>query len=266
LLIDAHCHLEDSSFTEGAKAVADRARAAGVVAIINPGYDLESSKLALVNAGNIEGVYALVGIHPHDAKTADAAALEELERLLGEPGVVGIGEIGLDYYRDLSPRNDQMQAFRVQMDMARKHGLPVQIHNRDAHRDTLDVIREYAGSIPGIVLHCYSGSVEMARELLNLGCFISIAGPVTFANARKAADVARYVPLDRMLVETDSPYLAPTPHRGQRNEPAYVRYVAERIAEIKGVSFDEVAEATSAVAMRIFGISPAGTRENHPAG
>jgi TatD DNase family protein len=128
------------------------------------------------------------------------------------------------------------------------------------------VIREYAGSIPGIVLHCYSGSVEMARELLNLGCFISIAGPVTFANARKAADVARYVPLDRMLVETDSPYLAPTPHRGQRNEPAYVRYVAERIAEIKGVSFDEVAEATSAVAMRIFGISPAGTRENHPAG
>ncbi|OPZ65145.1 MAG: putative deoxyribonuclease YcfH [Firmicutes bacterium ADurb.Bin506] len=169
--------------------------------------------------------------------------------------MVGIGEIGLDYYRDLSPRDEQMKVFRAQMEMAREHGVPVEIHNRDAHRDTMDVLRDYVGRIPAIVLHCYSGSPEMAAELLKMGCHISIAGPVTFSNARKLAEVVRQVPLDRMMVETDGPYLTPVPHRGERNEPAYVRHVAERIAEIKGISTEQVAAATTATVKSVFGIS-----------
>ncbi len=255
MLIDAHCHLDDDSYVEGVEAVMAKARIAGVEAVINPGYDVASSRRAVNNARDVSGVYALVGIHPHDAAGIGQSQLGEIESLLSAAGVVGIGEIGLDYYRDLSPRDEQMKVFRAQMEMAREHGVPVEIHNRDAHRDTMDVLRDYVGRIPAIVLHCYSGSPEMAAELLKMGCHISIAGPVTFSNARKLAEVVRQVPLDRMMVETDGPYLTPVPHRGERNEPAYVRHVAERIAEIKGISTEQVAAATTATVKSVFGIS-----------
>jgi len=253
--VDSHCHLDDDSYTEGVQAVMGRAHAAGVEVMINPGYDIASSHRAVANAREVPGIYALVGIHPHDATGVGQSQLDSIESLLGETGVVGIGEIGLDYYRDLSPRDEQMKVFRAQMEMAREHGMPVEIHNRDAHRDTLEVLREYAGRVPAIVMHCYSGSPEMAAELLKMGCVISIAGPVTFSNARKLVDVVKQVPLDSLMVETDAPYLTPVPHRGQRNEPAYVRHVAERIAEIKQIGMEQVAEATSATVARVFGIS-----------
>lgn len=254
MLVDAHCHLDDDSYTEGVQAVMARARAAGVEVVINPGYDVASSRRAVANARDVRGVYALVGIHPHDADGVTQRQLDEIASLLGAPDVVGVGEIGLDYYRDLSPRDEQMRVFRAQMEIAREHGAPVEIHSRDAHRDTMDVLREYVGRVPSIVMHCYSGSPEMAAELLKMGCLISIAGPVTFSNARKLVDVVRQVPLGSLMVETDAPYLAPTPHRGERNEPAYVSHVAGRIAEIKGVSVEQVANATSATVARVFGI------------
>lgn len=235
----------------------DRARAAGVEIVINPGADMESSRRAVEIAQSVKGVYALVGIHPHEAAVTGTAELKIVDELLSAPRVVGVGEIGLDYYRDISPRHDQMRIFRAQMDLARERDLPVQIHDRDAHHDTMEVVSEYVQHIPSIVLHCFSGSPEMAAELIGLGCYISIAGPVTFSNARKVVDVVRQVPLERLLIETDSPYLTPSPFRGQRNEPAHVREVATKVAEIKGMEIEEVASVTADNAMRIFGISPA---------
>lgn len=224
--------------------------------MLNPGCNVESSRAAAAIARTCPEVYALAGIHPHDAAGVGDGAIGEIAAILSMPKVVGIGEIGLDYYRDLSPRSDQLRVFRAQMDLARETGVPVAIHNRDAHRDTLEMVREYSQSIPAIVLHCYSGSVEIARELVRLGCYISLAGPVTYRNARKLVEVARDVPMERLLVETDSPYLSPVPHRGQRNEPAYVVQTARAVAEIRGASFEDVALATSANAAAVFGISP----------
>jgi TatD DNase family protein len=256
LIIDSHAHLDDGAFSNEIDMVMARARAAGVGAVINPGGDVASSKAAVAIAAAYPEVYALAGIHPHEAAGVADEEIGEIARILSAPKVVGIGEIGLDYYRDLCPRDDQLRVFRAQMDLARQIGLPVQIHNRDAHSDTLKVVREYSHHIPAIVMHCYSGSAEMARELAKLGCYISLAGPVTYRNARKQVEVAGQVPLDRLLVETDSPYLPPSPYRGQRNEPAYVVETARKIAEIRNTSFEEVAAATSANAARIFGISP----------
>jgi len=174
------------------------------------------------------------------------------------PRVVGIGEIGLDYYRDFSPRDEQVRVFRAQLELAKASGCPVQIHSRDANLETFNILKEYAQDLPAIVLHCYSGSAEMAADLIKLGFFISLGGPVTYRNARKPVEVARDVPLDRLLVETDSPYLPPSPHRGERNEPAYVVEVVRKIADIKGVPVEEVAQATSMNAMEVFSISPEG--------
>lgn len=224
--------------------------------MINPGCSVASSEAAVAIAATYPEVYALAGIHPHEAAGVDDEAVGEIAAILSAPKVVGIGEIGLDYYRDLSPRDDQLRVFRAQMDLAREMGLPVQIHSRDAHRDTLEIVQEYSSRIRAIVMHCYSGSAEMARELVRLGCHISLAGPVTYRNARKQVEVALQIPLDRLLVETDSPYLPPSPYRGQRNEPAYVVEVVRKIAEIRNTSFEEVAAATSTNAAEIFGISP----------
>lgn len=255
MIIDSHAHLDDGAFSNEIDMVMARARAAGVTAVIDPGGDVASSKAAVAIAATYPEIYALAGIHPHEAAGVADEEIGEIAAILSAPKVVGIGEIGLDYYRDLSPRDDQLRVFRAQMDLAREMGLPVQIHNRDAHSDTLKVVREYSRHIPAIVMHCYSGSAEMARELVRLGCYISLAGPVTYRNARKQVEVAGQIPLDRLLVETDSPYLPPSPYRGQRNEPAYVQEVVRKIAEIRNTSFEEIAAATSANAAGIFGIS-----------
>lgn len=264
MIIDSHAHLDDPAFANEVDVAMARARAAGVEAVINPGVDVALSKAAIEVAAAYPEVYALVGIHPHEAAGATDEDVGEIAAMLSAPKVVGIGEIGLDYYRELAPRDDQLRVFRAQMELARKMCVPVEIHNRDAHSDTLSVVQEYSRHIPAIVMHCYSGSPEMALELTRLGCYISLAGPVTYRNARKQVEVAWQIPLDRLLVETDSPYLPPSPYRGQRNEPAYVREVVQRIAQIRNTSFEEIAAATSANAMKIFGISPGRVTQNHP--
>ena len=245
--------------------------AAGVGTIVNVGTDLISSRRAVTLAGQYDSVYAAVGMHPHDAKKLDGVALAELRALAVQPKVVAVGEIGLDYYRNLSPRAVQRRAFQAQLAWAGKLGKPVIIHDRDAHDEIMDILTDWVAGfpVPGPtakagrppresaarvgVLHTFSGDLAMAEKAIELGFYISISGPVTYKNARQLPAVVQALPLDRLLVETDCPYLAPHPHRGKRNEPAYVRFVAERIADLRGMGLDELAEATTANARRLFG-------------
>jgi len=260
ILIDTHAHLDDHRFDLDRVSVLERAMAADVRTIITVGTDLGSSRRAVELASNLGGdsdqrrpaVWATVGVHPHDASQLNADVLTELDRLARDQHVVAIGEIGLDLYRNLSPQAIQERAFVEQLELARRLNRPVVIHDRDAHAQTLGLIRQVGKDWLG-VLHCYSGDEEMAREVISMGFFISLAGPLTFENARRLQAVARFVPLERLLVETDCPYLAPQLYRGQRNEPAYVRQVAVKLAEIKGISLERVADATTANARQLFG-------------
>jgi TatD DNase family protein len=277
-LVDTHAHLDFSQFDADRPAVIERAKAAGVVAILNVGTDLPSSQRAVALAEQHDCVYAAVGMHPHDARKLDGAALAELRELARHPKVVAVGEIGLDFYRDLSPRDVQRRAFQAQLAWAARLGKPVIIHDRDAHDEIMAILVDWAtglkkslpvvpvptteGRVEGSgaealgrrlgVLHTFSGDLAMAERAIDLGFYISISGPVTYQNARRLPDIVRTLPLDRLLVETDCPFLAPHPHRGQRNEPAYVRLVAERIATLRGIAFDDLAEATTVNAQRLF--------------
>ena len=252
-LTDTHAHLDFPQFDDDREEVIARALAAGVGIIINVGADLASSRRAVALAEAHPQIYAAVGVHPHDAKTLTEEVLTELRELARHPQVVAIGEIGLDFYRDLSPRDVQRQAFERQLALARELDKPVIIHDREAHAEVMDTLRRWQG-LRG-VLHCFSGSLEMARRAVELGFYISIAGPVTFKNARRLPEIVRQLPLERLLIETDCPYLAPHPHRGERNEPAYVRLVAEAVAEIKGLPLEEVARVTTANTQTLFGLT-----------
>lgn len=254
LLFDTHAHLNDEDFDADREEVIERARSAGVALIVNVGYDLNSSRESIKLAGRYDLIYAAVGIHPHGAARAAQGYLEDLAELAGCPKVVALGEMGLDYYRDLSPRPAQQKVFREQLALARQLKMPVIIHDRDAHGDLLDILKKDGPGEAGGVLHCYSGSWEMARQCLSMGFYISIAGPVTFQNAPKLKDVAARVPADRLLVETDAPYLAPAPHRGGRNEPSHVRYTALEIARLKGIEPEELALTCMENGKRIFGL------------
>ena len=261
-LIDSHAHLDFSKFDGDRPAVIERARAAGVLAIVNVGTDLRTSRRAVELAEGYATIYAAVGMHPHDAKKLDGAALAELRELARRPKVVAVGEIGLDFYRDLSPRDVQRRAFQAQLAWAAKMGKPVIIHDRDAHDEIMEVLTGWArgqrnSPLAGRmgVLHTFSGNLSMAEKAIDLGFYISLSGPVTYKNAGQLSSVARALPLDRLLVETDCPFLTPHPHRGKRNEPAYVRLVAERIAALRGMSFDELAKATTANAQHLFDLS-----------
>jgi len=254
MLIDSHAHLDFSQFQSDRDEVIARAVDAGVTQIINVGTDLASSEASVSLAQRYPSVYATVGIHPHDAKTLTSEALNRLVQLASDEKVVAIGEIGLDFYRNLSPRHQQREAFRQQIRLAIELDMPVVVHDREAHAEVLKILQEEQAHRVGGVLHCFSGDLEMARGGLEMGFLISFAGPITYSGEKKQA-VAAQIPLERILVETDCPFLTPVPHRGRRNEPAYVRYVAEKIAEIRGISFEEVAEATSENARRVFGFS-----------
>ncbi|MDR3592685.1 MAG: TatD family hydrolase [Negativicutes bacterium] len=254
MLFDSHAHIDDKRFNDDREAVIDRAVANGVTGIINVGADMFSSARAVELAERYPHIYAAVGIHPHDAKDAREADYAKLALWAAGPKTVAIGEIGLDYHYDLSPREAQQAVFVRQLDLARQLAKPIIIHDREAHADIMATVKSEGHGLTG-VFHCFSGSTEMAREVLRLGFYISIAGPVTFANAHKLLDVAREVPLDRLLVETDSPYLTPQPHRGKRNEPAYVRLVAEKVAEIRGIDLETLAAATTENVKRLFGIT-----------
>jgi len=254
LFTDSHAHLDDRKFDGDRHEMLMRAREKGVSCIINVGYDILSSQRSLSLADKYDFIYAGVGIHPHDAEEEGHKGLENLWKLVKGSKVVAVGEMGLDYYRDLSPREIQQDMFRQQISIAREVGKPIIVHDRDAHGDVMKILREENAAVAGGVLHCFSGSLEMARECLKMGFYISIAGPVTFNNAGKLREIAVEVPLDRLLIETDAPYLTPEPHRGKRNESAYVVHVGERIAELRGIPVCELAEATSKNARNLFGI------------
>lgn len=256
MLIDSHAHIDDQKFNEDREAVLENARAAGIEIIINPGADEESSYRAVEMSEKYPIVYATVGIHPHDAKDYEPQKHDVLLREWAKKDkVVAIGEIGLDYHYDYSPRDIQQDVFIRQMIIAKEVKLPIVIHNRESMEDMVRILKEHFAPEYGGIMHSYSGSVEMAEVFLEMGFYLSISGPLTFSNARKLPEVVAMMPLDRLLVETDSPYLTPTPHRGKRNEPAYVRFVAAEIARIRGISLEEVSEITTENARKVFGIT-----------
>jgi TatD DNase family protein len=233
-----------------------RAREAGVEKIIAVGGagDMSSNTEAIALAKTFPDIYATVGMHPHDAKDVGANELKKLKELAADPKVVAVGETGLDYYYDNSPREVQRRVFAEFIHLARETGLPIVVHERDAAHDVADLLRaEGAGKLRGVI-HCFTGNYEAACAYLDLGFYISFTGIITFKNAELLREVVRRVPLDRMLVETDSPYLTPVPYRGKRNEPAYVRYVGETIASVKGLSLEEVARGTTQNARELFDI------------
>ena len=249
-LIDSHAHLDDRAFSGDRAAVVARMFSQSVGAI-TIGSSLRSSREALRIAERHRGIWATVGVHPHDAKDVKAATLGELAKMAARPAVVGIGEIGLDYYRDLSPRDVQRRAFADQLALARSLDLPVCLHNRDSTDDLLAVLHDGGRTHRGVV-HSFLGDRQLAATFLDLGLHLGVGGPVTFPKNSALREAVRSVPLDRLLVETDCPYLTPVPHRGRRNEPVYVRYVSEEISKIKGVPPDEVARQTAENTMRLF--------------
>jgi TatD DNase family protein len=251
-LIDSHAHLDFRQFDDDREKVIERAQKAGVVTIVNVGTSPASSRASVALAERYDFVYATVGVHPHDAKTVTPPVLDELRSLARHRKVVAVGEIGLDYYRDLSPRPVQRRVFDEQLALAAELGLPVVVHSRDAHDDVLVALREWKGTG---VLHSYSAGPRLLEEVLALGFFVGISGPVTFPKADALRAVAATVPMERLLVETDCPYLTPRPYRGRRNEPAYVQYVAEAVALAREALPVDVAQATADNARRLFGIS-----------
>ncbi|MBN1220213.1 MAG: TatD family hydrolase [Anaerolineae bacterium] len=242
MLIDSHCHLNFNAFDEDRADVVQRAKAAGIVAFINPGTDLAGSRQIISLAEEIPELFAAVGVHPNDATSFDEATLAQLRELAGHSKVVAIGEIGLDYYWDKTPRPVQRRVFEQQLALAKEMGKPVIIHQRDSAADTMAVLRQWAadGPHPGLVLHSFSGDQAMAAEAIELGFYIGVSGPVTFKNARDLPGLVALLPPERILVETDAPFLSPHPFRGRRNEPAWVKLVAERIAELHNLSLAEM--------------------------
>lgn len=254
MLIDSHVHLDDRRYDKDRDRIIKSLKNDGIELVLNIGADLQTSIASVSLAEKYDNVYAVVGVHPHSAKEVDDSTLEILKSFASRDKVVAIGEIGLDFHYDNSPRDVQRKWFRKQLELAKEVDLPVVIHSRDATQETFDIIKEAQdGKLRG-VLHCYSDSVEIALEYIKLGFYISLGGPVTFNNAKVPKEVAKEVPLDKLLIETDSPYLTPTPNRGKRNEPAYVRFVAAEIAELRGISFDDLVKATNKNTKELFGI------------
>ena len=252
MLIDAHCHLEDEAFADDLDALLARASEAGVGTVITAGADLASSRAAVALAEKHAAIYAVVGIHPEHAAAFDASAVDEIRTLATQRKVIGIGEIGLDlYWAQNPPCRIQERALIAQMELAQELDKPVVIHDRAAHAELMPILRERRGKLRG-VLHCFSGDLAMARQALDLGYYISFAGNVTFKNARELQEIARAVPLEHILVETDSPYLSP--RRGQRNEPANVVMIAAKIAELKNIATPVVEQATAQNSRALFGL------------
>jgi TatD DNase family protein len=255
-LIDTHCHLDAQYFPDGAAEVVARARGVGVVGfvVIGVGRDLAPARAALALASRqADRVSATVGVHPHDATTLDDAAYAELATLATDPHVVAVGEIGLDYHYDHSPRDTQRAAFARLIGLARARKKPIVVHTREAAADTLALLESEGAREVGGVIHCFSEDRAFAARALDLGFDLSFSGIVTFKSARDVQDVAAWAPLDRILLETDSPYLAPVPMRGKPCEPAYIAYTAARVAELRGIDVAELARATTANAERRFG-------------
>lgn len=254
-LVDTHTHLNDAKFAGEEQVVIERANLAGVTKIINMGDTMASSTKAVNLARQYDGVFAGVGIHPEEAYEMTQQDDDVLAAFANEPKVVAIGEIGLDYYweKDEAKRLLQQRIFIRQLDLARNLHLPVCVHDREAHGDTMAILKKEGQGISG-VMHCFSGSMEMAQDLLKMGWYIGVDGPLTFKNAANLPAIVKSFPLERILLETDAPYMAPVPMRGKRNEPAFIRYIGEKVAEIKGITLSEVAKQTSENAMELYGV------------
>lgn len=253
MLFDTHAHLDDRAFDEDREQLLCGLAARGTSLVMNPGCSLESSENAVALANRYPWIYAAVGSHPDVADEVNDAVLERYRRLAAEnPKVKAIGEIGIDYHYEDIPRELQLKAFRMQMALARELGLPVIVHEREAHEDGMKVVKEFP-EVKG-VFHCYSGSAEMARQLVDLGWYIGFTGVLTFKNARKAIETAQSIPLERIVLETDCPYMAPVPFRGKRNDPGYLCYMAEKLAQIRGLSVEEISHITAENGKRLYRI------------
>lgn len=254
MFIDTHVHLNADQYEEDLQEVIDRALEAKVERMVVIGFDRKTIERTMQLIEQYDFVYGVIGWHPVDAIDCTPQDLEWIEQLASHPKIVGIGETGLDYYWDKSPKDVQQELFRKQIQLAQKINLPIVIHNRDATGDVVQILREENAASVGGVMHCFSGSVETARECIAMNFKISLGGPVTFKNARLPKEVATEIALEHLMIETDAPYLAPHPHRGKRNEPAFVPLVAEEIARLKGLTIEEIAQATTANAKNFFGI------------
>lgn len=252
--IDSHAHLDDERFDDDREELINSLQENGIEAVLNPGADLKTSRAAVALANKYPFIYAAVGCHPHDSKFMNDDTMNIFRELAKNKKVLGIGEIGLDYYYDNSDRETQKIWFREQIRLAKELDLPYIVHDRDAHEDIIRIMKEEHHTGTRGILHCYSGSVEMTREFMKLGFYISLGGPVTFKKAKTPKMVAKEVPMERLLIETDSPYLAPEPFRGKRNEPKFVKYVAEEIAGIREVTVSEIAEKTKENFKRLFNL------------
>jgi TatD DNase family protein len=255
MLFDTHAHLNAIQYEEDIVEVIQRAKSERVTHIVVVGFDKDTIKRAMELTEQYEMIYAAVGWHPVDAIDMKDEDLEWIKELASHPKVVAIGEMGLDYYWDKSPKDIQKDVFRRQIRLAKEVKLPIIIHNRDATEDVVKILKEENAGEVGGIMHCFTGSLEVAKQCMDMNFYISFGGPVTFKNAKKPKEVATEIPLERLLIETDCPYLTPHPFRGKRNEPSYVKYIAEQIAELKGLSFEEVAKITSDNAKKLFGIT-----------
>ncbi len=254
-IFETHAHYDDTAFSEDRDFLLQQMHREGIEYIVNIGCSMETSRGITELVRQYDFLYGTVGVHPEDAGSLTEPDMEELEELSRQEKILAIGEIGLDYHYDEPPRDIQKQWFVRQLDLAKRRQLPVVIHSRDAAKDTLDIMKaEHAGKTNGVI-HCFSYGIEMAREYLNMGYYIGIGGVVTFKNGRKLKEVAEYVPLDSIVLETDAPYLAPVPFRGKRNCSLYLKYVAEELAQLKGISAEEVCAVTFENAKRLYNFS-----------
>ena len=252
MLMDSHAHVQTRQFDKDRDAVIQAAFDAGVARILVPGIEVETSRSAVELAACYPGrIFAAVGVHPHDATEFTPDTLTDLRKLAKEPGVVAIGETGLDYYRNLSPHETQRATLMAQIDLARELDLPIILHNRESHEDMIALLKEHGAGVHG-VFHCFIGDQAMARDALDLGFYLSFAGPLTYPANETLREVAAWAPEDRILIETDSPYLTPPPHRGKRNEPKLVALVAQKLAEARNVSLERIAEVTTQNAATLF--------------
>ena len=252
-MIDSHCHIDFADFDDRRGEVIAEARRVGVHTLINIGVDLTTSERSVALAEQYEMIHAAVGVHPHDARTLDDQTLEKIRQLAAHPKVIAIGEIGLDFYRDLSPRRVQKIAFHRQMQLAVELNLPVVIHTRNAFEETCLIVGEYSDLLPGGVFHCFPGSEQDAARVFELGFVVGVGGVVTYPNSQLGR-VAVSIPLERIILETDAPYLAPVPYRGRTNQPAYVRFVRDKLAELRGQSAGEIEKVTDRTGRKLFGL------------
>lgn len=253
-MIDSHCHLDFDVFENQRDRIVAEANEAGVHTIVNIGVDIPSSKRSIELAERYECVYATAGIHPHDARKADTQTIDELRELSRHPKVVAIGEIGLDYYRDMSPRNVQKRVFREQLELACEVDLPVVIHTRESFEDSLRIVSDFVDRLPGGVFHCFPGDLEDAEKVFDVGFVISVGGIITFKNSRMSR-LATEAPLEKILLETDAPYLTPVPFRGKTNYPAYIAHICSKLAELRGISMQEVEKVTDRNTRKLFGLA-----------